>query len=66
MGANVLDDLKRKAHILATSVKTAEGSSMKLYYALFARAGFTAALETTARAEGVLLVGPEDLSATSV
>ena len=56
VGTNILDDLKRKAHPLMQSagLRTA-------HYALFARAGFTEALQAQAQHEGVLLVGPETL-----
>lgn len=48
VGTNVLDALKEKAQILMqkTDIK-------QVQYALFARAGFTPALETLANAEGV-------------
>lgn len=54
VGINILDDLKRKAHPLIQ-----QGDWGRVYYALFARSGFTPALEAQARDEGVLLVGPE-------
>jgi len=56
VGTSILDDLKRKAHPLMQSagLRTA-------HYALFARAGFTEALQAQAQHEGVLLVGPETL-----
>lgn len=56
VGANVLDDLKRKAHPLIQSAGLGT-----VHYALFARAGFTEALQAQAQDEGVLLVGPETL-----
>lgn len=56
VGTNVLDDLKRKAYPLVRSI-----GWRSAHYALFARAGFTPALEALAREEGVLLVGPDDL-----
>jgi len=56
VGTNILDDLKRKAHPL---IRSAGWRSIQ--YALFARAGFTPALEAQAKEEGVLLVSPADL-----
>jgi AAA+ ATPase superfamily predicted ATPase len=48
LGTNILDELKSKAQVLMhkTEIKN-------VHYALFARAGFTPALETLAKAEGV-------------
>jgi hypothetical protein len=76
VGTNILDDLKRKAHVLAASERTATvskpnasltaaaqaGVRPALHYALFARS-FTPALEVIAGDEGILLVGPDDLLA---
>jgi AAA+ ATPase superfamily predicted ATPase len=56
VGANVLDDLKRKAYPLVQSLGLREA-----HYALFARSGFTEALTSRAQHENVLLVGPESL-----
>jgi hypothetical protein len=63
VGTNILDNLKRKAHLLMVSEKRTQSTSPQVHYALFARAGFTPALHDVARAEGVLLVGPDDLMA---
>jgi hypothetical protein len=66
VGTNVLDDLKRKAHLLVVSEKSigaATSAGPTLHYILFARSGFTPALEAVARDEGVLLVNPSDLLA---
>ncbi|HEX9116003.1 MAG TPA: ATP-binding protein [Anaerolineae bacterium] len=63
VGTNVLDDLKRKAHTLALRENRTLGPNPEIHYALFARSGFTDALHTVANAEGVLLVGPDDLVA---
>lgn len=63
VGANILDDLKRKAHALLASEKSTSVIRPRLHYALFARAGFTPELQDTARAAGILLVGPDDLLA---
>jgi uncharacterized protein len=48
LGTNILDDLKSKAQVLMqkTEIK-------KVRFALFARSGFTPALEALAKAEGV-------------
>ena len=48
LGTKILDELKSKAQVLMhkTEIKN-------VHYALFARAGFTPALETLAKAEGV-------------
>lgn len=67
VGTNILDDLKRKAHVLVASEKSARmtgpsASALALHYALFARA-FTPGLEAVARDEGILLVRPDDLLA---
>ena len=48
LGTNVLDDLKSKAQVLMRKTEI-----QKVHYALFARAGFTPALETLAKTEGV-------------
>jgi hypothetical protein len=66
VGTNILDDLKRKAHLLTSSgVDRRATSSIRTptQYALFARSGFTSSLEAVARNEGVLLLGPDDLLA---
>ncbi len=63
VGTNLLDDLKRKAHVLAIAEKSTRMVAPKLHYALFARSGFTPGLEATARDEGILLVDPNDLLA---
>ncbi len=67
VGTNILDDLKRKAHVLVASERNARmtgpsASALALHYALFARA-FTPGLEAVARDEGILLVRPDDLLA---
>jgi AAA+ ATPase superfamily predicted ATPase len=56
VGANVLDDLKRKAHPLLQSARLRNA-----HYALFARSGFTEGLAAQAEHENILLVGPETL-----
>jgi len=61
VGTNILDDLKRKAHVLAASERPAGVAGSQLHYVLFARSGFTAALEAVARDEGILLVSPNNL-----
>lgn len=58
VGTNVLDDLKRTAYPLLH-----QGGWATVVYVLFARAGFTSAVEARAREEGVLLVGPTHLLA---
>lgn len=63
VGTNILDDLKRKGHALLVSEKRTQSTKPQVHYALFARAGFTSGLHDVARAEGVLLVGPDDLLA---
>ena len=62
VGTNILDDLKRKAHVLTALESRAGVTGPKLHCALFARA-FTPGLEAVARHEGILLVGPNDLLA---
>jgi hypothetical protein len=59
VGMNILDDLKRKAHSLTHDMRL-----RSVRYALFARSGFTDALQAYAHQEGVLLVGPEMLVQT--
>ena len=59
VGTDVLDDLKRKVQVL-----NASGKWQQVYYALFARAGFTLALQETARSEDVRLVEPPELVGT--
>ncbi len=54
VGVNILDDLKRKAQAL--------DRTLPVRYALFARSGFTPALQARAAEEGVLLVDLEELS----
>jgi hypothetical protein len=56
VGTNILDDLKRKAYPLmqAAGLRTA-------HFALFARSGFTEALQAQAQHEGIRLIGPETL-----
>ncbi len=63
VGVNILDDLKRKTHLLIQSDQGMRSARPQVHYALFARSGFTPGLETTAGAEGVLLIGPDDLLA---
>ena len=48
LGTNILDDLKYKAQILMDKTEF-----KNVHYALFARTGFTPALEALAKAEGV-------------
>ena len=57
VGSNVLEDLRR-----ATRYLQAEGDWQQLYFALFARAGFTPALRELAAREGVILVETRDLT----
>jgi len=45
------------------SIGAATSAGPTLHYILFARSGFTPALEAVARDEGVLLVNPSDLLA---
>ena len=54
----MLDDLKRAAQALLTG---REGA--RVTYALFARAGFTPALQDVAHREGVLLVKVDEMIA---
>lgn len=63
VGVNILDDLKRKTHLLIQSDQGMRSARPQVHYALFARSGFTPGLETTAGAEGVMLIGPDDLLA---
>ncbi len=63
VGTNILDDLKRKAHTLLASESQVGKAMSNLHYALFARSGFTPALEAVARDEEILLVRPNDLLA---
>lgn len=67
VGVNVLADLKRKAQALAADQGWAEGdpAAQAIAYALFARAGFTPALQHQAQteAEGIALFTAEDLAA---
>jgi AAA+ ATPase superfamily predicted ATPase len=48
LGTNILDDLKSKAQVLMRKTEI-----NKVHFALFARSGFTPALEALAKAEGV-------------
>ncbi|MBW6466672.1 MAG: ATP-binding protein [Brevefilum sp.] len=48
LGTNILDDLKSKAQVLMQKTEI-----NKVHFALFARSGFTPALEALAKAEGV-------------
>ena len=56
MGTDILDDLKRKVQIAQ-----GEGHWSQVTYMLFARSGFTPALRKVAEAEGVRLVGVENM-----
>jgi hypothetical protein len=56
VGGNVLEDLRRAAGYLQQ-----EGDWEKIYFALFARSGFTPAMRELAAREGVILVEPEGL-----
>jgi len=56
VGVNVLDDLKQKAQVLLR-----EGDITQLHYVLFARAGFTPALELQADEEGITLVTVDEI-----
>jgi len=56
VGVNILDDLKRKAQGL-----NADGRWQQAWYALWAKSGFTRALEDVAANERVLLVRAEGL-----
>lgn len=56
VGVGVLDDLQRKSQRLA-------GEGTQVYYALFARAGFTEELRVRAEKEGVRLVGVGEMVA---
>ncbi len=58
VGRAVVDDLKRKASLVDPA-----GRWPKVHYAVFARAGFTPELEALAKSEGILLVGPEEITA---
>jgi len=57
VGGNVLEDLQRAVRFLQV-----EGDWERVYFALFARSGFTPALRESATREGVVLVEPEDLT----
>ena len=61
VGTNILDELKRKTHVLMTGDKGAGATWGRVQYAIFARSGFTPALEALAGEEGTLLAGPDDL-----
>jgi hypothetical protein len=56
VGLDVLVDLKRKARVLAAS-----GRWPNVSYALFAKAGFSAEVESVADSEGIRLVEPADI-----
>jgi len=56
VGANVLDELKRKAGMILRS-----GEIEHLYYALFSRSGFTPALESQAQGDGVMLFSVDQI-----
>jgi AAA+ ATPase superfamily predicted ATPase len=56
VGVDTLDNLKRKTQAL-----NAGGRWQQVYYALFAKAGFTTALQEIARSEGVRLIEPAAL-----
>ena len=56
VGENLLDDLQRKAQLVLR-----QGKWSQVYYALFARSGFTPALVERASQESVLLVTPLDM-----
>ena len=58
LGADVLDDLRRKARLVDPA-----GRWPHVSYALFARAGFTPAVAVQAAAEGIRLIGPDELVA---
>jgi len=58
VGTNILDDLKRKA-----SLVDPKGQWPRVTYALWAKSGFTPALQEQAAAEGVLLITAEELVA---
>ncbi len=57
VGTNVLDHLRQVARLLQR-----EGNWERVVLALFARAGFTQALQETAAQEGVILVDPAALA----
>lgn len=56
VGVNILADLQRKTQRLM-----GDGEWSQVAYALFARSGFTPALQEVAAAEGILLVDPEQM-----
>ena len=56
VGVDILDELKRKAKQL-----NKEGEITNLHYALFARTGFTSALEKRAKEEGIMLFTVEEM-----
>ena len=58
IGINVLDDLKRAARSLL-----AGREEVRVTYTLFARAGFTAALQDVAQREGALLIKVDEMIA---
>lgn len=58
VGVDVLDVLQAKAQLI-----NPDGRWRNIFYVLFARSGFTSALQTRAAAEQVRLVGPEAMVA---
>lgn len=56
VGVDILDELKRKAKRL-----NKEGEIPNLHYVLFARTGFTSALEKRAEEEGIMLFTVEEM-----
>jgi uncharacterized protein len=56
VGVDILDELKRKAKQL-----NKEGEIPNLHYSLFARTGFTSALEKRAKDEGIMTFTVEDV-----
>ena len=51
VGENIMDDLLRKANAL-----TSEQAQQQMHYILFARSGFTSALQTRSQRDGVRLI----------
>ena len=56
VGTNVLEELKRKAHLLTHGERWP-----RISYALWSKAGFTPDVESIAREQGILLVRAEEL-----
>ncbi len=56
VGTNILDELFRRSEVIARS-----GSWIRIHYILFSRSGFTPALRARAEAEGVILIGVDEL-----